>query len=468
MARLLLRLSLVALSLALALTVALQARLPREVVEVLALPDEVLGLAVAQAPAQPAAQVTGQPTAVLPTATVPAPTAAPTPSGEPSTVVLQQGRDGYAGNIDTFIQFYAPEENYCHSAELFVVTTDKAVAFLRFDLTGLPTATAVANATLELYAVQGNQGAEIGLYLPLKEWDACGITWTRPWQQPGANGAGDRQAEPLQVIKSGPAPEWLLFDVTGAVRQWLQDPSTNHGLMVKSLETTVPSQHILFSSENADSERRPRLTIRYQPPQPTPEATSPSLPSETPAPTPVPPVDTPAPAVTPAATPTAITPGSPRVIELHWWKPMEVGGTYPVTLVFRPEKPGPGSSEFDTYVLAANAQLNAATFDTSAASEQLQILTRPESSLVWRWTVQPRSAGERTLAFEVDLSWTPAVPDQPPVRTDPGIWQQSRTAKVNAAFAYWPAVRMARLALIGAGLLFWLGWLVLHQRRQQL
>lgn len=484
MARLLLRLSLLAVSLALALTVVAQLRMPREVIEVLALPDEVLGLAVGQLITQPSAE--SAPT--TPSPSLPAPTVVPTLVPETQTVVLQQGRDGYLGTTDTFIQFYAQEANYCGSPELFVVTTDKAVAFLRFDLTdqseavkGLDAGATVVKATLEVYAVQGNPGVAVGLYLPRSNWDACGITWTKPWQAPGANGATDRDAEPLSVIGSASAPEWLQFDVTGAVSQWLQDPGTNHGLIIKSLEASVPSQHILFGSENEDAERRPRLTIQYSRAQATPEPTGASVSTETPVPTRPAPESTPevpptaapnptselVPTLTRIAEPTAITPGSPRVIEIRWWNPMEVGGTYPVSLVFRPEKQGLSATDSVTYVLAVNARLDAATFDTTTDSTPLQILTDPEAALVWRWTIQPRSTGQRTLELDLDLNWTPAVPGEPPVRTEPGIWQQTRTTRVNAAFAYWPLVRIVRLALMGVALLCWLGWLVLHQRGHQ-
>ena len=459
MARFLLRLSLVALSLALALTVALQARMPREVVEVLALPNEMLGLAVTQPTAQPAA--------ATPTAPLPVATPVPAPASEPSTVVLQQDRDGYLGAADTFVQFYGPENNYCAAPELSVVTTDKAVAFLRFDLTALPAAARVVTATFEVYALQGNQGVEIGLYLPRRDWDACSITWTKPWEQPGANGAVDRETEPLQAIKTGPAPEWLRFDVTAAAEQWLHDPSSNHGLILKSLEASVPSQHILVSSENADAGRRPRLTIEYTLAPPAPEPLATPLPAETPeavSPTSTSP-EVPAPA--PIATATAITPGSPRVIELHWWNPMEVGQSYPVSVVFRPEAPGPGAGGYDVYVLGVNAQLGAATMDLASDSAQLQILTDPKSSLVWHWTLQPCSTGERTLDLDLNFGWTPAVPGQPPVRTEPGTWQETRTARVNAAFGYWPLIRVVRLGLMGAGLLLWLGWLVLRLRRSE-
>ena len=146
---------------------------------------------------------------------------------------------------------------------------------------------------------------------------------------------------------------------------------------------------------------------------------------------------------------------------------MEVGAGYPVTLVFRPEKQGLSASEMDDYVLAVNAQLGASNLDITTESAQLQVLTDAQYSLVWRWMVQPRSTGERELELDVNLSWTPAVAGLAPVRTEPGTWQQSRTVRVNPSFAYWPLMRTVRVALMGVGLLFWLGWLVLHQRRRK-
>ena len=56
---------------------------------------------------------------------------------------------------------------------------------------------------------------------------------------------------------------------------------------------------------------------------------------------------------------------------------------------------------------------------------------------------------------------------QPAVRTEPGVWYQTRTTLVHGAFPYWPIVRTARTALIGLGMLAWLGWLALRKRKSQ-
>jgi hypothetical protein len=453
MARLLLRLSLVALALAMALTVALQLRMPRELVEVFALPDDVAGL--------PLGGPAPGPTTVSPSAPPATPTQSPPATDRQKTTVLQQGRDGYSGCSDTYLQFYRPDENYCDSGELYVVTTDKAATLIRFDLTRLPgpiagldSSAVVVQATLELYAVQGNKGVELGLYLPRGLWDPCTVSWSRPWEKAGANGLSDRESGPFQNVSTKSDPQWIEFDVTALVQYWLREPQGNFGMLIKSFESAVPSHHIFFSSENGDPESRPRLTIRYEPALPTP-------PPETVSPTEA------APSSTPFATPTVILAGSPRVVEVHWWNQMEVGNTYPVKLVFRPRATVVDASSFDVYVLGVKTQLSAATFEVEAASTLEQVLTGPEASLLWSWTVQPRFVGEQSVSLDMAFDWTPAVLEQPRVLTEPSAWYQIRMTRVNESFPYWSLLQAARQVLVAAGLLGWIGWFALRKRPGQ-
>ena len=64
---------------------------------------------------------------------------------------------------------------------------------------------------------------------------------------------------------------WYEFDVTPLVQGWVDNPSTNYGLILKPLAGTNV-QYNAYSSEYPDPNLRPRLTVIYHPPSPAPPA----------------------------------------------------------------------------------------------------------------------------------------------------------------------------------------------------
>lgn len=476
MTRSLLTVGLVALAIALAMTGALSILRADEVVEVFPLPADVLDLPL--------------PAGAAPQTPVPAATSsAPAPlreAGRPTTAVLQSGHDDYSGCSDTYIQFYLPTENYCQSPELYLVTSNKAATLLQFDLTDLPANVTGLNAdaiileaTLELYAVQGNEDVVMGIYLPYGPWDPCTVTWNAPWEEPGADGLSDREYEPRVTATMQQATGWMAFDVTGLVQYWLADPSQNYGMIIKSFDVSSPSHHIFFSSDHPSEENRPKLTIKYEPALPTPTATSTPnstatsaatamvtatstgtrVPTSTGAPT-----QEPLSTATPASTPTVVAPLSPRVIELHWQNKMNLGNTYPVQVIFRPAPEQVPSSSAKVYMLSVLAQVTAPTFDIVDQSPAEQMLEQPEDTLSWSWQVEPRVAGSQTISWDLIFAWRPVTSAASAVKKDPGVWYQTKLIRVISPFRYWTHATLVRNLLLSAGLVCLAGWHVLRRR----
>lgn len=473
--RSLLIVGLVTLAIALAITGALSILRADEVVEVFPLPPDVLDLPLPEGPALETSLASPEerPTvtleaiaAALPEASFPAlPSTGAGQPGEavqPTTATLQAGLDGYSACSDTYIQFYLPTDNHCASPELYVVTSNKAATLLRFDLTappegvvGLNAAAMVVEAKLELYAVQGNAGVVMGIYLPHGPWDPCAVTWDTPWEKPGADGISDREHEPqVEGITEG-APGWTVFDVTQLVQYWLREPSQNYGVIIKSFDVSSPSHHIFLSSDHPSAENRPKLTIKYEPALPTPTATRSHTAAATAVPSP-----------TPAAvlTPTLIAPLSPRVIEVHWRDEMDMGDSYLIRAIFRPATAQGLGGSTKLYVLGVLAQLTAPTFDVLQQSPPEQLLEQPEETLSWSWQVTPRVAGSQRISLDLIFNWRPATSSAPAARIDPGTWYQTKVIKVVKPFAYWAQVTLLRNILLGAGLLCLVGWQVLRRR----
>ena len=152
MRRLLLIVGLVALIVALGLTVLPLLSQGGPVVEVFPVDPEVLALPL------PATTLSG--VRALPV--LPGGTALPVPVhvSIPSVAVVQEGLDGYEGCVDTYFQFYLPDDNFCAGHELSVGSNNKAAVLVRFDLAELPqtayglnSESVVQEATLSLYGI---------------------------------------------------------------------------------------------------------------------------------------------------------------------------------------------------------------------------------------------------------------------------------------------------------------------------
>ncbi|MCD6520811.1 MAG: DNRLRE domain-containing protein, partial [Anaerolineae bacterium] len=258
---------------------------------------------------------------------VPAPTVTPTPGKDVSELVLRQGVDGYTGFEDTFIDLWDQTRNYAHEPVLKVRSQDNKRILIRADLSMLPPGTTIERAVLTLYETGGSantiQGSVYGI---LRDWAVEQTTWISAtqstlWGLPGCSEAGtDRDSTP--TYQRAIFPTWgsfrsypFDFDVTALVQQWVDDPSSNKGLVIASSEG--PSAEFTFgSSENVDPEMRPRLLIRYYS-GPTPTAT-PTVTGTPPTPTPTSTVH-----YTPTVTPTPRTDifGPVKDTYIHSWYP---------------------------------------------------------------------------------------------------------------------------------------------------
>jgi len=450
--RLLLLVGIMALATALLLTVLPRFLHAASVVETFPLEPGVLDLPL------PTVSASATPTSM--------PSATPTPSPVqvrtriPSTVVLQQGLDGYQGCVDSYIQIYLPDDNFCQSPELSLGAGNKAALLLRFDLTnppdkaiGFDSAAIVQEAKLSLYMVQGRAETVIGVYLPRREWDACTVTWNQPWQEAGADGTQDRDVQPCCEVAAERPPTWLEFDVTELVQKWLRDPDSNYGLIIKSFESRWPSQHIFFSSDHPAVNSRPKLTIKYEP--------------STPLRTPVPRTATPTAQVEPTATPGQQL--APRVVEVRWPNEMNVGQAYSVTLLFRPaaEQETAVASSL-AYKLGVAAHLTAPSFDVVSDSPTEQLLENAQAPLSWSWTITPRIVGSQVISLDLLFAWKPAVGTSALPKVEPGVWYRTKMVAVREPLISQAQLTILRNLMAVLGLVCIVGAYVVKRREDSL
>ena len=252
----------------------------------------------------------------LPTPT--GPTLTPTP-GPPTPVQAYTptpvpGAVRFDPVADTYLDQWAPTKNYYDSPKLIARQGDIKAPLIRFDLTSIPPNAVIDEALLSLCVLdRTNPGhLTIAAYKVFRPWDEQQCTWGQasdgqPWTLAGCNDPlQDRSAIAVAEVTLSDENRWETMDLAGLVQDWVREPTTNQGLVLKaSGEASV--EYGFYSSKHPAEAMRPRLWVVWHeatptptgPPLPTPTATETSTlgPSSTPSDT-----ATPGPTLTPSET----------------------------------------------------------------------------------------------------------------------------------------------------------------------
>ena len=245
-------------------------------------------------------QATATPTATPSPPPPPTATATPTPTGTPipgpwylpvmmwqavatptppvQTLVLQQGRAGYAGTLDTTLDSWYPRVNFGEDDLLLArwnrdASSEEKSPVLRFALESLPPGAQIVSAQLEVYAVERSVAADLAIaaFGLQRTWSVTAATWERAsdaqrWTVPGANGvSSDRDAGPATMARLDAPQRWYAFDVTHLVRRWQANPPANAGLLLEAAAGTINAnvEYRFASAQFPTPAQRPRLTVRY-------------------------------------------------------------------------------------------------------------------------------------------------------------------------------------------------------------
>ncbi len=233
-------------------------------------------------------------------------------------VVIQKGLNAYSDSADCWIWRMWGEntQNQCSVSKerarvLYVESKDGRASLLRFDVSPLPAGVDVTQAALRLYATGvrgGSAPLPVAAYPLRREWLFDQVTWEEaqsgdPWGAPGANDTTvDRWATPVSTITVDATEQWFEWDVTEAVRRWVEGLMPNYGIILKDASTGDNPPYALFEFVGEQhavapyDEKHPMLVIRYAVP-------TPNVPTPTPTPSPTP---TPPPTPTPTPTPTPV------------------------------------------------------------------------------------------------------------------------------------------------------------------
>ncbi len=307
--------------------------------------------------------------------------------------VLQRGCQGYAGAADASITSRSPDASG-GQAEVLIVRGDRSsAALLRFDLSCLPAAATVAEATLRLYTVRAPaEPLRIRVDRVLRPWRESEVTWQQAaagelWGLPGAAHEGADHATSEVVAPVPPdGIGWVALPVTALVQAWLDDPAANYGVILYG-DGDVGAECAFASAEWRQMTLRPSLVVHLAQPTPpalrlpaTADVAYVIAPTATPSPTlsPLPPSPTPS-AASPATVMFALqqgTHGEAVAVDtvINAWAPDANLASAP-SLELRPEGIKVALLRFDLALIPPDSRVAAATL-------RLYVLALEEPPLV--------------------------------------------------------------------------------------
>ncbi|MBI3959272.1 MAG: DNRLRE domain-containing protein, partial [Chloroflexi bacterium] len=229
------------------------------------------------------------------------------------TRVFRQGLASYTGVRDTWISAAAwdtpPQHtvNYGQNQMLLVSRDGGDNPLLRFDVSAIPSHSAVISATLSLSnttrsSISGSQdfARRVLLYAVLRDWDEGNQTASPinasakrgatgdqafdyfpgegtdvPWTSRGMAVGTDYAAQSTSyadVVNAG----WYTWDVTALVRAWVRGEQANYGIVLRDA-TGYADDHddtraFVSSQATGDPTQRPTLTVVYNPDVPFADA----------------------------------------------------------------------------------------------------------------------------------------------------------------------------------------------------
>ena len=180
------------------------------------------------------------------------------------TIILQSGPEE---GKDVKTRMLAPNTNYGNFRDITAHATDWlgpniSRSYIKFDLSFLPEETEVYDAKLSLYITAnlpnyppGQFGEnESVLQMVTEDWDELGVTFN---EQPSATSIGQVH---LPASIHG-LQHYEDIEITYFVQEWVQNPDSNFGLMLK-LKREIPNRTLCFASSDYENpELRPKLEI---------------------------------------------------------------------------------------------------------------------------------------------------------------------------------------------------------------
>jgi len=155
---------------------------------------------------------------------------------------------------DSYVQKSQPAVNFGGADYLRLLwldaNADQAIAYLRFDLSAIPSNALISSATLELYLQSASVDANFTLARVTSPWQEFNITWNN---RPGSTGLFDN---PVHSATTGPK-KWNALQ---PVADWVSGAFANYGFRIASGLLDGPND---FVSRQGTAARRPKLCVDW-------------------------------------------------------------------------------------------------------------------------------------------------------------------------------------------------------------
>lgn len=227
----------------------------------------------------PANDATPTPEQPYPTTTATTPAAPPPTPAKPTatrpiaTPTELAGAERFAPVADTYLDQWEPASSPHRAGKLSARDGDVRVPLLQFDLSAIPANAAVEKALLRVRVFDKTNPAPLTLaaHRINRPWDAATCNWTQAaqgtlWALPGAGDVPqDRAAVAVGQVLLAEEERWYDLDVTALVREWVQNPASNYGLLL-SASSAGSVQYDLYSSDHPDQTMHPHLAVVWHEP----------------------------------------------------------------------------------------------------------------------------------------------------------------------------------------------------------
>ncbi len=140
---------------------------------------------------------------------------------------------------------------------------------LYWDISSIPAGSVIDSVTIQ-FNVTNTSSHAYPLYVVQRAWDEFTATWNQasngnPWAAAGAQGTGDHGS---QAVASITATNKGLMQITlnaagvAAVQAWVNDPSSNHGLIIQDYSNSNGAD--ISTREASSPSQRPKLMVTYR------------------------------------------------------------------------------------------------------------------------------------------------------------------------------------------------------------
>jgi len=191
---------------------------------------------------------------------------------------------------DTYLNQGAAGLNYGVSPRIGVGTLDAtARAVFEYDLSMIPAGADIKSAVFELYMFDherimiGINFIDVAVHRMTRSWNEgikdgadceSGATWNmyncvNAWIDTGGDFNSNQETKTIVLYSA--INQWHQWDVKNLIQQWVDNPSSNFGMMLKDQKEGNGNMMTVFlgyfySDEYSDAGFRPKLTVTYTPP----------------------------------------------------------------------------------------------------------------------------------------------------------------------------------------------------------